>query len=382
MRNAVLLLAGLGAVALLPTAASAATVVGSDLSRSGGGGYCSGAEPGVRCTVVQVTLGTTDQAVPTSGVITRWSVRDAAGELALRVIDGPPGQRHVVASGPPVTVPGPGVQTFPVQIPVTAGQRIGVEVGENGYLPFTYRDEVTTGEHYDPPLGATPAAPVPGAAESRTYELLYNATIEPARTGTGWATRRRTPTTARRPPRRGGTSPSGRTGSPPTAPPTCATAGIVARTSTALIFRAGNRVFGCVGTHRTLLGQTSGGTRLRLFKVNGDQAAFVRVSGGRSSVVVVNLTRGRTTIVSPKTFSDSDPSRWTVTALVLEPSGDAAWMSRPAGEPDKVGVWVRHGARVQPIDSGRLRPTSLRLDGATGISYTGVDGKGRNSSFR
>src|SRR5919198_384900 len=62
--------------AIAPAGASAATTVGSPLSRAGGdAGYCSGDSPGTRCTIVQLTLGTADQAVPGDGVITSWSVR-------------------------------------------------------------------------------------------------------------------------------------------------------------------------------------------------------------------------------------------------------------------------------------------------------------------
>src|SRR5690349_12435826 len=81
MRKSALLAVGL-VVALVPASASAATTVGSSLDAGGGSGYCSGDSPGTRCTVLQLTLGTVDQAVPADGVITKWSVRDAMGELA------------------------------------------------------------------------------------------------------------------------------------------------------------------------------------------------------------------------------------------------------------------------------------------------------------
>jgi hypothetical protein len=384
-------------LAVLPTTASAATIVGSDLSRSPGDagyGWCSGTSPGVRCTILQLTLGTADQAVPAAGVITRWSVRDARGELALRVIDGPPGARHVVAAGPAVQVPGPGIQTFPAQIPVSAGQRIGVEVGETGFLPILYRDEVTAGEHYDPPLGATPSAPVPGATEERTYEILYNAVIEPDADHDGLGDETQDPDHGGRAaapspggtttPSRGTPAPaSGGTGPAPASggATVCAARGVLARAAVSLVYRSGARVLGCAGGRRTLIGTAGHGATYRLVRLNGEQAALVRVSAGRSSVVVVDLGRGRTTLVSSRTSAGGPPSAWTVTALVVAPSGDAAWISRPAGEPDRVGVWIRHGGRVQQIDSGSIRPTSLRLSG-TGIVYADVHGGEHNSSFR
>ena len=67
-----------------------------------------------------------------------------------------------------------------MRIPVRRGQRIGVELGEDGFLPFRYRDEgASAAESYQPPLGTRPAAPIPDAGGTDGYEFLYNATIEP-----------------------------------------------------------------------------------------------------------------------------------------------------------------------------------------------------------
>ena len=355
--------------ALAPASASAATTVGSDLSRPGEGGYCVGDAAGTRCTLLQLTLGTADQGVPVDGVITRWAVRDAAGELALRVIEGPAGQRHVVASGPAVQASGSGVQTFQAQIAVSAGQRIGVEVGESGYLPFVYRDEQTTGERYVPALGASPEAPIPESAVERTYEPLYNATVEPDadRDGLGDETQD---------PDRGGASGGGSTAG-------CPTSGVLARGSGSLVFRTGKRIIGCRDGQRTLIGTSSARTRFRLFRFNGDQLALVRVAAGKSSIQIFHLGDRRRTFSTGRTYSRIRSTRWTVTDLEVAPSGDAAWISTPRGAPHGTTVWVRHGARVQQIDQGRIRPTSLRLSADnTSINYTGADGRNRNSGFR
>ncbi len=159
------------------------TRVGSDLGLppNSEAGYCGDA-PGRVCTFLQLKIGADDQAVPSDGVITAWSVRGGKGELTLRVIAGPAGRRRVIASGPAVQASGSAkVETFKVRIPVRAGQRIGVELGRSGFLPFRFLDERTTGEHYEPPLGPTPSRPSPRAAVGSDYEILYNATIEPDR---------------------------------------------------------------------------------------------------------------------------------------------------------------------------------------------------------
>lgn len=353
------------AAAVAPASARAATTIGSDLARPGGSGFCVGDSAGTRCTLLQLTLGTADQAVRADGVITRWAVRDAGGELALRVIDGAAGQRHVVASGPAVQATGSGVQTFPAQIPVRAGQRIGVELGESGYLPISFRDEQTTGERYVPALGADPAAP--GASDvARTYELLYNATVEADadRDGLGDETQD---------PDRGG---AGATAG-------CPTSGVLARGAGAIVFRSGKRVFGCRDGRRTRIGTRGSRIRFLLFRFNGDQLAFVRVAKGRSFIQVFDLAARRRTISTRRTYSGARAAGWRVTDLVVAPNGDAGWIATLRGAPARTSVWVRHRARVQQIDSGRIRPTSLTLssDNAS-VNYIGADGRQRNSGFR
>jgi hypothetical protein len=343
---------------LSPAPAVASTTVGSTLSRPATGGYCSGDGPAARCTILQLTLGTADQVVPRDGVITRWSVRDAGGELALRVIDGPVGQRRVVASGSPVQASGSGIQTFPAQVPVRAGQRIGLELGEDGHVPFFYRDEQTTGEQYSPSLGADPAAPYPDAAPSRTYELLYSATIEPDADADGLGDETQDPD-------HGGAG----------APAGCPASGVLASGAGSLVFRNGNRIFGCRDGRRTLIGTRRSTTRLRLFRFNGDRLALVAVVRGKSFVQVFDLGAGRREISSSRTGS-------AVTDLEVAPSGDAAWIATLRGDRRVSAVWVRSGARIQQIDQGAILPTSLRLnDTATSIYYTGRDGQTRNSDF-
>jgi hypothetical protein len=154
-------------------------VVGSRLDKAPGkAGYCSGNSPVSACTMVQITLGKTDQAIPADGVVTSWSVRGAKGALALRVIEGPPGRRRVVAEGPFVHVGGSGVKTFEERISVRRGQRIGVELAKDGFLPVRF-DNASQAESYEPPLGGTAHIPEKDAGGTVGYEVLYNATIEP-----------------------------------------------------------------------------------------------------------------------------------------------------------------------------------------------------------
>jgi hypothetical protein len=342
--------------------ADGATTIGSDLSRTATGGYCVGDGPGSRCTELQLALGTTDQAVPADGILTRWAVRDAGGELALRIIEGPAGARRVVAALPPVVAVGAGVQSFPAQVAVHAGQRVGVEIGEDGYVPFLYRDEQTTGEEFVPALGADPTAAVPDTALSRTYELLLQATIEPDRDGDGLGDESQDPDHGGLPP--------------------CPTAGVLARGADTVIARQGTTVLACRAGVRSTIGSTGVRTRLRLFQVNGDYVAYVKVRSSGSTIEIYNLAERRRTFSTDRTRAGGSATEWTVRDLVVAPEGQAAWIATRRGHPESTSVWVRSGSRVQRIDQGRIRPTSLTLaDDASGINYTGADESNRNSGF-
>jgi hypothetical protein len=354
-------MATLGVLAAAPAAASAVTI-GSDLARAGDAtGYCTGDGPGSGCTVLQLSIGTTDLAVPADGVVTRWTVRDAGGDVAPRVLDGPAGARQVVAGGPTVTIPGPGVQSFSVGLPVRAGQRVGLELGDTAFVPFHYRDEITTGEEYVPPLTDVPSAPIPGAALERTYEISYNFTVEPDADHDGLGDESQDPD-------HGG----------------CPTSAALLSSGGTTVTRSGTGVSACRAGVTTALGSIGKTTKLKLYTANGDSLALVKVAKGRSSIQVFNLVTRRRTFSTTRTFTKTypDATAWTVTDLVVAPNGDAAWIARPRGAKAYTTVWVRHGARVQAIDQGNIRPTSLTIsDDASGIYYLGADGQQRNSSF-
>jgi hypothetical protein len=337
------------------------SVVGSALTQTPGeSGYCSG-EGGTSCTVVQLTLGGADQAVRSDGVITRWAVRGGKGLLSLRVIDGPPGRRRVVARGPTVTATGSGVESFPVRIPVDAGERVGVEQGTTGFLPFRYRDEATTAEFYSPPLGSSAGTDDDGSAPD--YEFLYNATIEPDDDGDG----------------RGDLTQDSDHGG---AGAECPASGVVARGSRSSVIRVGDELFGCRGGVRTRIGSVGGGSRYRMFRFAGDQLALVRVRDGRSSVLGFDLGDRSPTFTTAKTFDDDRPAEWTVRDLALASTGNAAWIAVPRGAPERAAVWTRSGGQVRPIDSGGLRPGSLRLSSdEADVIYGDQDGRTRQTGF-
>jgi hypothetical protein len=340
-------------------------VVGSLLTLTPGeAGYCSGGGPGQTCSVLQLTLGSADQSVRADGVVTRWSVRGGKGGLALQAIDGRQGRRRVVARGPTVRATGARGETFAVRIPVDRGQRLGVELAKDGFLPFRYRDEgASKAEFYEPPLGTTPTAPEADASGTSGYEFLYNATVEPDddRDGRGDLTQD---------PDHGGAGAE------------CPKAGVLARGSGSSAVRVGDQLFGCRGGVRTLVGRLGGRADYGRFRFRGDQLALVRTVEGKSTVQVFDLGDRRRTFSTSKTSDDDRPANWKVTALAVAASGDAAWMATPRGARDRTGLWTRNGRKVQQVDSGSLEPGSLRVaDGEDGVEYTDLEGRRREAGF-
>jgi serine/threonine-protein kinase len=339
------------------------SVVGSPLTAApGDAGYCTDDSPGSGCTVLQLTLGNVDQAVRADGVITGFAVRGAKGRLALRVIDGRPGRRRVVARGPTVRATGDGVERFSVRVPVARGQRVAVEQGTDGYLPFRWRDEATRVDIWNPALTTTPTPALADASAGDNYEYLYNATIEPDDDHDGFGDLTQDPD-------HGG------------AGARCPQANVVARGSGSSVIRVDDKLFGCRQGVRTEVGPTAG-AKYRLPAFAGDQLAVVRVADGRSSILIYDLGDRRRAFATAETSDDNRPADWTVTDLVVAPNGDAAWMAAPRGAPDRTGLWTRKGGKVQQMDSGKLRAGSLRLGAdARGVTYTDTGGRERDSGF-
>jgi hypothetical protein len=250
-----------------------------------------------------------------------------------------------------------------VSIPVARGQRVGVERGEAGYLPVRYRDEATRVEKWQPPLADRPAEPLSDPSGADGYEQLYNVTIEPDddRDGRGDLTQD---------PDHGGVGAD------------CPTEDVLARGSGSSVIRVGDRIFGCRGGVRTLVGSTAGGEQYPLFTFNGDQLGAVVVKDGRSSIRGFDLGDRLRTFATAETFDYAPPEDWTVTDLVVAKDGNAAWISIPKDAPERAGLWMRTGRKVNQVDAGELKRGTLRLHPAEhGVSYTDADGRDRNTGF-
>jgi hypothetical protein len=340
------------------------SVVGSPLTVApGDAGYCSDDSPEAACTVLQLTLGHVDQAVRADGVITGFAVRGGKGRLALRVVDGRPDRRRVVARGPTVRATGEGVERFSVRIPVARGQRVALELGTDGYLPFRWRDEATRVDVWNPPLTTTPTPALAEPSAGDNYEYLYNATVEPDDDHDGFGDLTQDPD-------HGG------------AGARCPQSNVVARGAGSSVVGVGGKLFGCRRGVRTEVGTTGGGVRYRLPAFAGDQLAVVRVADGRSSILVFDLGDRRRTFATSETADDDRPADWTVSDLVVASNGNAAWMAAPRGAPDRTGLWTRKGGKVQQMDSGKLRAGSLLLSpDEHAVRYSDAGGLTRDSGF-
>ncbi len=165
-------LLGVAAVLLcFPVLAAAETVtVGADLGGVETTTFGCGASGG--CTYAEASPGFTS---PISGVIVRWRVLDGYGPLTLRVLDGNTG----IGSGAAVTaLSSSGVQEFATDLPIVAGDRIGVDLPE-GFVSDIGVDE---------PAGSSADVWTPSLADGVTaapsqvfpYRLLINADVQPA----------------------------------------------------------------------------------------------------------------------------------------------------------------------------------------------------------
>jgi hypothetical protein len=156
---------------LIPTAgAEAAPVtVGPDLTGlSTGTHFTCGIADG--CTFSQAAP---SYAAPVSGVIVRWRVIDTTGQLTLRVINGNTGG----AIGPTATATTSSLKEFPADVPIKAGEQIGLDIPETGSSVGYLNKTGTNIDYWSGTLakdqGRPPTSSSPG------FYLLFNADVQP-----------------------------------------------------------------------------------------------------------------------------------------------------------------------------------------------------------
>ena len=134
---------------------------------------------GSTCTIA--TVGLTDPSAravsPITGTIVRWRIREAdAVPYTLRVLTPGGGGAFTPTASSPAAVPvGPGLETFSVQIPIAAGEVIGVDLAAGAHIGFIEGSGGTYGYHAP---GIVPNGS-PSQFELGPGEAAFNADVQP-----------------------------------------------------------------------------------------------------------------------------------------------------------------------------------------------------------
>jgi IPT/TIG domain/PASTA domain len=129
-------------------------------------------------TAINASLPHSTVVSPVNGAIVRWRVEDFFGPFALRVLTPDGGKTYTGAgTSTPETVAGLGLETFPTDLPIRAGQTIGIDNLGNS----NYGVALTTGEagFWQPPLADGASS---DATTQINTELAFNADVQPAPT--------------------------------------------------------------------------------------------------------------------------------------------------------------------------------------------------------
>jgi hypothetical protein len=132
LRRLPLLIAVLACLAVFPGAASASSVTLGQVGTDAGAGPCADCSGFTG----SVAAGVPSYTAATAGIITRWSVMGgtSAGNARLRVFRAstPSGTYQVVADSSEELVPADGVTTYATNVPVAAGDVVGLRSGDSG----------------------------------------------------------------------------------------------------------------------------------------------------------------------------------------------------------------------------------------------------------
>ena len=121
---------------------------------------------------------------PVTGTIVTWRVKEATGQVGLKVLRG----NTFLGGSTLVTPAGTGREVFPVEIPIEAGDRIGVVLyGEKGEIGEIGRDESAGGTFSGWKTVGGLEQTIAPSETGLPGRLLLNADIQPAPTITGFS---------------------------------------------------------------------------------------------------------------------------------------------------------------------------------------------------
>jgi hypothetical protein len=171
----------------VPPVSPGAQVLGSALPSAGVGSVdCDGRTPGgssPACTVVQTRLPGRLLVAPRDGVIRSWQVRGARGELALQVLRRQGGRFAVTARSGYEEVPDDGLHVLPAQLPIRAGQVVGVEITPGAAIGVRTDVRAPTARWFGPLIWDA-RTPDRGAGSGFDHELLLRVEYMP---GAKWS---------------------------------------------------------------------------------------------------------------------------------------------------------------------------------------------------
>jgi hypothetical protein len=184
-RQIVVMLIGLAALAA-PAAANASVTIGSNLAATPApsGVFCSN-QASVPCTTSSIALPADRTApggllAPSDGVVVRWRIKvgDAVTPVAFRITrPGNSSTRTGAGTGPTVTPAADSISTYEVQIPIQAGDAVGIDCCVAATLDATTGEADASLGIWNPRLqdGEAPRS----AGSQFSGEVLVNADIEP-----------------------------------------------------------------------------------------------------------------------------------------------------------------------------------------------------------
>jgi hypothetical protein len=275
-----------GAVALsAPVPASAAVTIGGDISPPTQSVPCDSTNT---CDGIQLTLGGVPPTAPFDGVVVRWRVNDATGPLTLRVVRPNGSAFTFMSSSQTVTATGAGVETFPTQLPIQAGDYVAFTVTPSSRIGLSPASTGDTTGAFDPstPDGGTASLSQPPEPKS---VFAYNADVEPDadHDGFGDETQDQCPTNAAT----HGPCP------PPPPPPDTTPPALSAAAHAAKLSRAGAISF-FVNSNENSAGTASGTISVpKLAKVVRFAQRRVTLTAGKRTKVTLNLSKKSAALV-------------------------------------------------------------------------------------
>jgi hypothetical protein len=182
MRRGVLL--GLAILALSPAGAQASMTFGSDLSLPADSlsSQCAPTSPPCTILLTRTHPGNVFPArAPVSGLVTSFGISAGAAETVTfrlgRVTEGGGSPGRGVATGPTVSLKGPGIYSFPTSLWVHGGDSVGIDTSSTA--SFSIQPNCNAVSYFYSPLLADGGAAQPAAANA-TCEWLINAVFEPS----------------------------------------------------------------------------------------------------------------------------------------------------------------------------------------------------------